>query len=297
MRAGARRQLLSSQGVLNNYRHMNPRLDRRLRLNLTQSAAALRAGLSLATWRRWEEDPDSVSAKTREACERVLREEAPFATVLSELAARFERSWFDCSYLTPRQAYSIAMTLNLWADGEIRDWVRAPGEEPLHEVSPFHLFDRRVLIHVNENRAWAENVRERCYAIADEIGRGVLPFDRPGAYIDELLVGAALRQAEDQLTDMPELFGRIPPRAAPSGDDDGPIGDEEWGLVSDAFDDMCRWDEWEIPLYVNHPLLPAILAERHPFCWFDVVPPTGQGHLQGRQGLLAPPAGEGGWQS
>ncbi|MEC5182452.1 hypothetical protein [Arthrobacter sp. CG_A4] len=266
---------------------MNTRLARRLELDLTQSLAATNAGLSLATWRRWEEDPDAVSSKTREACENVLAKDSETSRALAKSAAQFEKSWRNCPYLTPRQAFAIALTLDLWADTDIREWLGAPADEPLHEVSPFARFDRRVMFYVGENRAWAEKVRERCYAISDEIENGVLPFNRDGAYIDELLIAAALTEAKDFLSDMPEIFERISPRSASeTDDDDDTTNDDNWDVVSDSFDDMCRWDDWEVPLYTNHPLLPAVLADRHPFTWFDVVPSTGAGYLQRLQGLL-----------
>lgn len=280
---------LTTHLALNMVVSMNTRLARRLELDLTQSLAATSAGVSLATWRRWEEDPDAVSSKTREACENVLADHSETSRTLAKSAAQFEKSWRNCLYLTPRQAFAIALTLDLWADTDIREWLGAPADEPLHEVSPFARFDRRVMFHVGENRAWAEKVRERCYAISDEIENGVLPFNRDGAYIDELLIAAALTEAKDFLSDMPEIFERISPRSASDTDDkeDYAINDDDWDVVSDSFDDMCRWDEWEVPLYANHPLLPAVLADRHPFTWFDVVPATGAGYLQRLQGLLA----------
>lgn len=208
---------------------------------------------------------------------------------LSESAADFESSWSDCLYLTPRQAYAIASVLLFWADGELQEWGRGTDNEPLHAVPPFAYFDRRVLFYIDESRAWVESVRDRCYAIADEIKHGILPFDRDGAYIDELLIAASLAEAESQLSDMPELFDEIAPRKAFETDDDHKIGDNDWELVSDAFDDRCRWDEWEVPLFTNHPLLPAVLAARHPFTWFDLVPPSGLGYLQGLRGLTVAP--------
>ncbi|TFC85948.1 hypothetical protein [Cryobacterium sp. TMT3-29-2] len=255
---------------------MNERSDRRQTLLITQSDAALRAGVSLATWRRWEEDPDGVSAKTRSTCEQVLEDESSHSQALAKSAEAFERSWSSCHYLSPRQAYAIASVLDLWADGEIQDWLRAP-TEPLHTISPFASFDRRVLFHVHENRAWVESVRERCYAVSDEIERGVLPFDREGAYMDELLVAASLSEAETMMNDMPDLFRQLEPRKDSGSEDDHTSGDDAWGSVSDAFDDRCRWDEWEVPIFRNHPFLPAFIAARHPFTWFDVVPPSGRG--------------------
>lgn len=266
---------------------MNERTDLRIELDLTQSVAASQAGVSLATWRRWEEDPESVSARTRSACEQVLASETEFSRAFRKSAAVFEAAWRNSPRLTPRQAYALASELNMWADGDISEWLGDPSE-PLHQISPFHRFDLRVMMLVGESRAWAEAVRQRCYFLAEEIESGVLPFDREGPFIDELLLGAALDGAEELMTEMPELFDQIEARD-PVDDEENEnylIGDGDWDIVSDGFDDLCRWDEWEVPLHSRHPLLPAILAERHPFNWFDQANATGPGYLQRLAGLV-----------
>ena len=265
---------------------MNERISRRSELGLTQPEAAARSGVSLATWRRWEEDPASVSAKTRAACEKTLSAKSALTKALEKSYAQFETAWSDCHYLTPRQAYSIAAVLDLWADLYIQGWLDEPMQEPLHNVGPFARFDRRIMFYVDGNQAWAEMVRDRCYAVSDEIEAGVLPFHREGAYIDELLIATALAEAEDMLGDAPDLFEGIAPRDGSPEDDEGLSGDDDWDQLSDTFDDMCQWDDWEVPLYKNHPLLPAILAERHPFTWFDMVPASGPGYLQRLAGLV-----------
>lgn len=115
---------------------------------------------------------------------------------------------------------------------------------------------------------------------------GSLPFDRTGPLIDEILIGAALEGAQSLLKDLPELFERIPSQEAVDDDDFYVIGDDDWGVVSDGFDDVCRWDEWEVPILQGHPLLPTILAERHPFSWFDGGEASGPGYLQRLSGLV-----------
>jgi hypothetical protein len=65
------------------------------------------------------------------------------------------------------------------------------------------------------------------------------------------------------------------------------LSDEDWDLVRDQFDDRCRWDEWEIPLHRNHPLLDAVLADRHPYTWFDPSEGWGAGRLQRLTGVTA----------
>jgi hypothetical protein len=208
----------------------------------------------------------------------VLDAESRLHAELAADAEKFTASWADKPYLTPRQASAIAATLSFWADADIKEWLRDPNSEPLHQVAPFDGLDLRVMMLVDENRAWAAKFAERCEAVADEIAEGVLPFDRPGCFADELLMGMCLGDARAQLKDMPELFEAIPARE-PDGDHGGDdydswVHDDDWDAVSDCFDERCRWGEWEVPLMRNYPLLPAILAERHPFTWFDQAAPS-----------------------
>lgn len=189
----------------------------------------------------------------------------------------FAASWGDSPHLSPRQAYAIAGTLDLWADLFLGEWLKNPSAEPLHTVVPFDQLDPRVMMLVGESRAWAELVRTRCFAVSEEIKDGLLPFDRDGCFFDELLLALALPFAEASLADDPELFEGIP--AAEPNDGGYVMPDDEWDSVSDGFDDLCRWDEWEVPLMHDHPLLRAILDARHPFTWFDLAVPTGPGYL------------------
>lgn len=81
-----------------------------------------------------------------------------------------------------------------------------------------------------------------------------------------------------------DLFDGIPVREVPPEADDDDydgsrLGDREWDIVSDGFDDVCRWDQWEVPVMNGHALLPAVLAEHHPYRWFDPGPGTGSGYL------------------
>jgi len=240
---------------------MNDRMALRKDLNLTQTAAAARAGVSLATWRRWEADPDSVATDTAGACERVLRAHPLHRSETARDA--IELAWNGDNRITPRQAFALAVVLGLWAD-ELRAWIESPADEPLHDVGPFAVFDHRVMFYVGENLAFAAATRDRCDAVAREIESGTLPFLRPGRFIDEVLMGAALPTAEAYLNEMPELFEDIRPRI---GDELDEMGDDDWDVLSDWFDDEAFAADWEVPLGL--PALPVLLAERHPFTWFD----------------------------
>jgi hypothetical protein len=63
-----------------------------------------------------------------------------------------------------------------------------------------------------------------------------------------VLVGASLNGARGSWENKPEIYERIPARDAV--DDDGvyAIGGDDWDAVSDCFDDVCKWDEREVPL-------------------------------------------------
>ncbi|WZU35972.1 hypothetical protein Rruber_05485 (plasmid) [Rhodococcus ruber] len=243
-------------------------------LGLTQSHAAKRAGVSLATWRRWETAPLSVSVATRAKCEKVLDRESAIRNRHAELDSNFELAWANSSILTPRQAYALAAVLDGWADTELTMWLDDNINQPLHEISPFSRMDRRALFHVDGNKAWAAKALERCRAVAQEIENGILPFDRPGCYFDELLMAAALFDAPSLMQDMPELFENLTPQSAsdtaPEDEDfDYCMDDEDWDTVGERFDSQSRWGYWDTPFYNDSAILTAILAKYPPYTWFD----------------------------
>jgi len=138
------------------------------------------------------------------------------------------------------------------------------------------------MILVGDNKAFAAKALERCRAVSDEVQRGVLPFDRDGCFFDEVLMAAALQEAPSLMTDMPDLFEGLPGRTSAEGNNLGEegsgeadadvgdlAGDDDWGHVADTFDDLARWDDWEVPVLNGHVVLEALLAARHPYRWFD----------------------------
>lgn len=253
---------------------MNDWVERRLSKGLTQAEAARRASVSLATWRRWEADPSSVREKTKATCERVLAAGVSTGKGGDAAVKGILDAWGDSPRLTPRQAWALSATLGIWSDLHLEPWV-AEQREPLHDISPFCYFDLRVLMLIGDNRAWVEGVRRRCDVLAEEIEQGVLPFDRPGPFIDEVLIAAALVEAPYMFEDEIGAFEGIPPRVASAIDDEEEylLGDDEWGLASELFDNDCRWGDWEIPVRDGHPLLPTLLQACPPHTWFDPALP------------------------
>ncbi len=253
---------------------MTIQTDRREELGLAQPVAAARAEVSLETWQQWERDPTSVSVEDREKCEHFL-DIQEVRVELAERAASFEQAWNDCPYLTPRQASAIVTGLALW-NYAIQEWLEQRTEQSLHDVGPFQFVDRRAMIYVNDNKAWAAKAQERCAALCEEIERGVLPFDRDGCFFDELLIGAVLPEAERVVAALPEMFENIPARVQSENRDDDilEMSDDDWEAVGEAFEGFCRWKPWLIPLYRDHPLLAEVLADIHPYSWFDPPQPA-----------------------
>lgn len=66
--------LLTIRRVPATFRFMTTQSDQRTEIGLTQEQAARRAGVSLATWRRWERDPTSVTEDVRAQCQGALDE-------------------------------------------------------------------------------------------------------------------------------------------------------------------------------------------------------------------------------
>jgi hypothetical protein len=191
--------------------------------------------MSLATWRRWQDDPDAVSANTRTKCERVLDAEGAVQErrrqALRDEYEKIERQWKDHPFLTPRQA-AIQTQLDMWQHLYLGEWLEHGGAdvEPLHAVSPFDSLDSRVMVHVNDDKAWAHLARQRCIAVRDEMDGGALPFDRDRCFFDEVLMALALAWVIETYEDN-EAEGDFD-GIAPHADDD------DWEVLSDAFE--CR---------------------------------------------------------
>ncbi len=185
---------------------------------------------------------------------------------------RYAHVWGDAPHITPRQTYAICVQLNLWKDLFIGEWLRSP-DEPLHSVPPFDELDLRVMMLVGENRAWAEAVGRRCAVVANEIGNGVLPCDRPGPFIDEILFGTAILTAGMWVKDDPSVVEEVPAReVAGIADDDEDvyvIGDDDWGELENEFYDRARWADYDVPLFRGSPMLRLLLDERPPLTWLD----------------------------
>ncbi len=171
-------------------------------LGQSKSEIARRAGVSLPTWRKWERNAASVTPRLAAKCKRALEElkgdgrqetaeQAPPGSL-----AKVAEAWED-GILTPRQACAISATLSSWAENDLEDWLEGRSGWPLHRVGPFAYFDLRVTMLIADNAAFAAKAMERCLAVDDEIEKGSSPLTETAAIFDEVLMGAALRSAEE----------------------------------------------------------------------------------------------------
>lgn len=174
---------------------------------------------------------------------------------LKNPSVEFEVVWGNSSYLSPRQAYAVATALGWWADTSIGKWLEKPSRRPLHEVAPFDRIDLRTMMHVGENRAWAALAFERCRAVAQDLSVGILPFERPGCYFDQLIFAVAVREAED-------IWDQVE-----SGKDDmkESESDSDWEPIDQVLQMRSHWPYLEV--------IPgeSIRSDRHPLTWFDTA--------------------------
>jgi len=253
---------------------MNERKQRRMRLGLSQTEAAEEAGVSATTWRHWEDDPQRVSETTRLACEEVLDDAEAGEAQVAEFVRHIAVAWRDCPTLAPRQALALAMSLTFFGNVAISEWLDDPLERPLHEVPPFDAFDLRVMIRIDDNRAWARAAAVRCHEVVSGIENGVLPFDRVGCFFDEMIMAPALAMAESLPSDTSPDFSSVVPSRTASNCPKGWVRDDDWEQIHAHFTKICRWPDWEVPLLAGLPQVGALLAERHPYTWFDMAMPS-----------------------
>ncbi|WP_147441681.1 hypothetical protein [Mycetocola lacteus] len=243
---------------------MNERLRRRRDLGLSQAGAARRASVSVSTWARWEVDPERVKESTGVACARVLGLAERTPEVRQRDQDTLEWKWLGGGFLTPKQAQVLVAILEAWANQDIARWLLAPGQRPLFQVPPFAYFDVRVMFRIAENRAFADAVARACRGIVNELKRGTVPFYSPGPYIDELLMGAAVREA---IT-----------RGISALDDSGLYRPRRWEDIAAQFTKRSYWNgagpgpeglEWDIPISPGHRQVSELLDARPPWTWFD----------------------------
>jgi DNA-binding XRE family transcriptional regulator len=112
--------------------------QRRERLGMTPREAAARAGVSRATWNKFEADPTAVRPSTAKRCELALAPATPLSRGWGQeeraLMSSVAESWAD-GPLTPRQAYALMTVLGEWADTELQPWLEGEVGHLAHQVN------------------------------------------------------------------------------------------------------------------------------------------------------------------
>ncbi|MEV0624228.1 helix-turn-helix transcriptional regulator [Nonomuraea sp. NPDC050404] len=163
---------------------------------LTQAEAAKVARISVATWRRAEDDLSSVSAKTRSAVERVLkatRRRPPEKASEPSLHARRLNESFHEGSLTPAMAVHLSATCGMAYDMSTHDQVDLP--DFMEELPD------SVLFRVQGNLAWREKLAENFQRMASLLDNGVRP--RPQNLAEEYVLHAAIGRGRGTWSDMP----------------------------------------------------------------------------------------------
>lgn len=221
--------------------------DRRELLGFTQAEAAAKAGVSLATWRRLETEPDaSFRHSTVRAVEQVLKlapgglnlvragEEPPPLLDTPQpqgswLAERIGRS-FTGDPLTPRQAFKITMATAGMDDDTFVQWddylQGLCGVDDLWMLSELPDW---VLFIVNN--VWLHRFRQAIIGVGAQIDQGQVPY--PRCMAERVALAIVLNHAQQRDSDIEsEMIEGDPDTAAalPRHDD----GEDDWEHVEAA---------------------------------------------------------------
>ncbi len=184
-------------------------------------------------------------------------------------------AWGTSAHLTVRQAATLTTLLLWWAEVTIPQWLDDP-DGPLHRVAPFDGLDLRVMVLINENRAWAELAGQRCRAVGTQMASGILPsFGPHPRYFDEVLVALALQAAPAHMRDEDTMdpASLILPRTP----DEVTASEHGWSDAVNRLDEVAAWWDWDVPTVPGSGDLRPLLMARHPFTWFDPPPQSAGG--------------------
>ncbi|MFF3224628.1 LacI family DNA-binding transcriptional regulator [Nocardia suismassiliense] len=242
----------------------------------TQPELARLAGVSLSTVTRWMKDPNSVREASRVKLERAnSKKSAPGHTEI----AKYDRAWSESKILTPRQAFLIVGTIDLW-----QDYLDAMADsDEIDEISPFDSIDARVLFPASGNRLWLRHAGKEMRHHITMLTRGIHPVEHHHSFFDEVLFTTAISYApsteEQYLEAEIEMPGEIPLGDEEDFEDDQGVNApwDDWGSLMERI--LLGWspvaDELSaiLPFHVVDPHVePSTIGEvsvPHPFEWFN----------------------------
>ncbi|GAA0612077.1 helix-turn-helix domain-containing protein [Kribbella sandramycini] len=250
--------------------------ERRSQLGLTQQQAAEKAGVSMATWRRFEQSPGlGVRSETVRGVLRALRlnrdelsalldtGHAPSDPQWTAEVAKLNKLWTDrIEGLTPRMVGALQSTLDMGQDmlrSELTNSYFDPTDDSILEE-----LDPRIFVAVGNNLAWYQMLAERMQYLVKELGRGRFIDESCQCFADAAIFAAAVRCAA-QTWDDNESMG-VWHELADDLDDD--LRDDRWDYLEEQLDELIPFREWDcvFPEYRKARLL---IERRHPHTWFD----------------------------
>lgn len=268
---------------------------RRNELGITQAEASAKAGISLATWRRFEQSPGlGYRGDTIRGVERALKLTRKELTDLlggdqPAIAGQTEKekawigpwneTWSATSWpsISPLMACAIQAALDSGRDmleSALDDSNFDPEEWPVLVE-----FDSRIFIEVGENKPWYRALAKRMRHLVEAMDKGQLIDESCECFADAALFGAAVRDAVVTWDEDSEAWAGVSNvlPAATDGAKDHPVEDEEddwgededrWGLFVDDLDDRMPYREWDC-VFSEHRKTRHLLNHRPVKTWFD----------------------------
>jgi transcriptional regulator with XRE-family HTH domain len=265
---------------------------RRAELGMTQAEAAAKAGVSLATWRRFEQSPglgyrgDTIRGVLRAL--RVSHDElaglleggGPVQAGVSREGweANWNQSWAaSWPSVTARMAGAIQAALDMARDmlsSGLGDSVFDPEDCPV-----LGQLDPRVFIAVGENRAWFRAVARRLGHLVDAMDGGQLIDESCECFADAALFAAAVREAAGTWDDDDDagvwagLSDELPAgeKGDPAAGEGQHAGDwrvSRWDDLDEDLDDRMPYREWDC-VFAEYRKARLLLDHRPVETWFD----------------------------
>lgn len=299
---------------------------RRNTVGMTQAEAAAKAGISLATWRRFEQSPslgyrsDTVRGVlralrlSRDELTRLLEGREPTVSGGSDGAAwvgPWNELWraTDWPSITPRMACAIQAELDSTRD-MLETFLDTDDFDP-EDLPVLQEFDPRVFIEIGDNKPWFRAIARRIKHLVDAMDKGQLIDRSCECFADAALFGAAVRDAAALWDDIseetwPEVSDDLPaqPEHATTDDKEGRTGEDDdtcdgdarWEDFTDDLDDRMPYREWDC-VFPEYRMTRHLLNHRPAKTWFDEPDDELEGfrklapsHVLAQKLMSAPPA-------
>jgi hypothetical protein len=267
---------------------------RRNELGITQAEAAAKAGVSIATWRRFEQSPGlGYRGDTIRGVQRALRlTHKELADLLGEeqptVAAQAGRDawigpwnelWRATNWpsISPLMACAIQAALDsglLMLESALDSSNFDPEEWPVLDE-----LDSRIFIEVGENKPWYRALAGRMKHLVEAMNDGQLIDESCECFADAALFGAAVHHAVATWDMAAEVWPGVS-HVLPSEHDEAENDDEDseedecdgdddhWDVFMDDLDDRMPYREWDC-VFPEYRKTRHLLNHRPVKTWFD----------------------------